>query len=406
LKTNISLEEAQSILTDKAMPTAEQNVYLLEAVGRVISKDIVAQENVPSFNRSPLDGYALLAEDTKTAAPNRPVKLKIIEELSPGNIAKKKVVAGTTIKVMTGSAIPEGANAIIKYEDVIKEGQFISICSLLKPGANIVRAGEDISRGQVVITRGNPITPPMVGVLASLGYSTIPVYTKPKVAIITTGDEIIDLNEDLSKGKLRNSNLYCLAAYCQALGAEPIIIGNVADQVESVSQAIARGLSAADLILITGGVSVGDNDPVKEAIKATGARELFWKVTMKPGSPTLAAIKDKKIVIGLSGNPASAVIAFYLMVVPVIKRLCGYEKYMWSQIEAKLANEFSKPSPIRRFLRGKMLAEDGTVKVVLTGKQANGVLTSLVGCNVLVDVPAGTGAIEAGENIKGYLISY
>lgn len=406
MKTNISLEEAQSILTSNALPTLDQNVSLIEAVGRVISKDIVAGENVPSFNRSPLDGYALLAEDTAKADPNRPAKLKIIEELPPGNIAKKNVLPGTTIKVMTGSVIPEGANAVVKYEDVIEEDQFISICSPLKPGANIVRAGEDILKGQLVAKKGYPISSPLIGVLASLGYSTIPVYTKPKVAIITTGDEIVDINEDLSKGKLRNSNLYCLAAYCQELGAEPIIIGNAADRAESVTKAIARALSLADLIVITGGVSVGENDPVKEAIKAAGAKMLFRKVTMKPGSPTLAAIKDNKIVIGLSGNPASAVIAFYLMVVPVIKRLSGYENYMWPQIEAEITNEFHKPSPSRRFLRGQLFIDDGTAKVTLTGKQANGVLSSLVGCNFLVDVPAGTGAIEAGQKVKGYLISY
>lgn len=405
MRRNVALEEAQSLLLKVVGSRPEKQVGLLAAAGRVLSRDIIAPLSLPSFDKSPLDGYALRAADVAAAGEAAPVRLEVIEEVAAGYAAAKPVTEGTAIKVMTGAPIPEGADIVIRFEDVTRQGNNALITTPLRAGTNIVRAGEDVKQGDFVAPSGALIVPPLVGLFSALGYEQISVYDKVKVALASTGDELIEPSQPLGPGKIYNSNLYNLAAACLKLGAEPVILGNVEDKAASVADRVARGLEAADLVITTGGVSVGDYDAVPDAMKLLSAQVLYHGVDVKPGSPALGAVKNGKPILSLSGNPAAAMITFELIGVPLIKKLMGRSVCFPAKIQAVFADDFVKPSPQRRFLRGKLHLGREANYVTLTGGQTNGVLQSLIHCNVLVDIPAGSGRVSRGQEVTALVVA-
>ncbi|MHB8073673.1 molybdopterin molybdotransferase MoeA [Desulfosporosinus fructosivorans] len=404
MKNNIQLEEAQSLLLNRIIPVGKCLVSLLESSGRVLSQDIKASTNIPPFSKSALDGYALIASDTRQADSSAPVQLRVIEETRAGFIAQEKVVSGTTIKVMTGSPIPNGANTLIKHEEVVRNGDYVSIFRTIKAQDNVIKAGEDIEQGKVVAQKGSLITPPLVALLAGLGISQVPVYAKAKIAFMSTGDELLDPSETLQPGKIYNSSLYGLMARCCEMGGQPLDLGIVPDEIDATTARISRGLEEADIVVSTGGVSVGDYDVMKDAMVGAGAEIIFWKVAMKPGSPIIAAVKDKKLIIGLSGNPAAAMVTFDMILTPLIKRLMGKNNPLPDKIQGVFADNFLKASPQRRFLRAKLERKDGVDCLKLTGAQASGILMSMIGCNVLVDIPAGSGPVIFGQRVSGHIV--
>lgn len=404
MKFNIPLEEAQGIILERCRPVGAELVHLTEALGRVLAKDIKAEENIPPFPRSPYDGYAFRAEDTAGVSESNPVILEVIEEVPAGYAPSKQVVSGKAVKILTGAPIPEGADAVTKYEETKIDGTNVAISTSFKSGENIVPAGEDVREGEMIACKGTMLTPPLIGLMSSLGLSEIEVYKRPRIAIISTGDELLDITEPLSPGKIRNSNAYTLAAYCKELGAEPLIMGTVKDKKDEAAKLITEGLKEADLVITTGGVSVGDYDVVGDAVAETGAETLFWKIEIKPGSPSLAAVKDGKLILALSGSPAAAMVIYQLAGIPLIKKLAGWTEVFHPQIEVILKSGFRKASPRRRFLRGRLIIENGTAYMEITGGQGNGVLRSLIDCDILAEIPAGSGPLKAGERLKAYLL--
>lgn len=405
MKTNISLEEAQDLLLEYCLPLTTEYADLHATLGRVLSEDICAQENIPPFARSPYDGYAFRAEDTCTASQTNPAVLEVIEEVPAGYAPTQKVTTGKAVKILTGAPIPEGADAVTKYEETVLNGKMVAIFTSFKPGENVVPAGEDVAKDELIAPQGIVISPPLIGLMASLGIVRVPVVKRPKIAIISTGDELVDIDQPLSPGKIRNSNSHTLAAYCRELGTEPFILNITKDKVEEVGAKILEGLAQADMVITTGGVSVGDYDVVGDAVDYIGAQTLYWKIEIKPGSPSLAAVKDGKMILGLSGSPAAALVIFHLLGVLFIKKLAGRTDYLPQQIEATLKNNFRKASPRRRFLRGRMMIEDGNVLMETTGDQGNGVLRSMMGCDLLAEIPEGSGPQPAGSKLKAFLLT-
>jgi len=404
MKQNISLEEAQELLLTKTILPGENSILLIDALGRILSRDIVAQENSPLFDRSPLDGYALLASDTVGATAAQPICLKVLEEIPAGYVASNKVISGTAIKVMTGAPIPEGADVVVKYEEVERERGIVSIFKPLKSRSNVVYAGEDITKGEVVAKQGNVVTPALIGLLAGLGISSVFVYQRVKVGILSTGDELLDAGESVRPGKIYDSSRCTLQARCLELGVEPVMLGNVADRQDLVAERIHEGLKHADLVITTGGVSVGDYDVVQDALNEVGAEMLFWKVNIKPGTPILAAKKENKIIVGLSGNPVAALITFDLLVIPLLKKMMGQKNCLYSVIQGTLLDEFRKTSERRRFLRARLVVKEGKILVRLTGIQNNSALKSMMECNLFVDVPAGSGPLHPGDCVSAYIV--
>lgn len=404
MKNNIALEEAQELLLVRATLVGKKNLSLSDCLTRILSEDIIARENIPPFARSPYDGYALKAEDTLQARKNSPVRLEIIEEVAAGYAPTKEIGSGKATKILTGAPIPKGADCVVKFEETKFSDNQVSIFSPLKAGENIVPAGEDVTEGETVAAKGTVITPPIMGLMASLGISVVSVFKRPRVAIISTGDELVDIYEPLTPGKIRNSNCYTLIGYIRSIGAEALVIGAARDKKEEVAALIEEGLERADMVITTGGVSVGDYDVVKEAVNQIGAEILYWKIEIKPGSPTLAAVKNGKVIMGLSGNPAAAMVIFQLLGIPFIKKMAGRKEYLFEKVDVVLKKDFKKPSPRRRFLRGRLVLEDGQTLMESTGDQGNGVLRSMIGCNALAEIPEGSGPVKAGEKLKAYLI--
>lgn len=404
MERNVSLEEAQQILLQAAVPTKVSTAPLHCASGRVLGRDVTARRNVPAFEKSAMDGYAVLARDTLSACNSRRIGLRVVEEIRAGIVAKNRVLPGTTIKVQTGAPIPEGADAVIKYEDVERVGDTILIPLSLRAGENVVPIGEDVKQGDIIARRGTMITPPMVGVFAGLGMNRVSVFRKVRIAISNTGDELLHPSEKPQPGKVYNRTFFALAARCRELGAVPVDVGISPDEVEATANRIAGGLAISDIVITTGGVSVGDFDFVEDALLRVGAGILLRGVAIKPGSPMIAAIKDDRIIIGLSGNPGAALTNFELLVVPLIKALIGLRHVLPPTFEGTMVDTFPKASPQRRFLRGRLDRKDGKDFIKLTGAQTNGVLMSMIDYNVLIDVPAGSGPVTFGQQVSGFLV--
>ncbi|HWP97903.1 MAG TPA: gephyrin-like molybdotransferase Glp [Syntrophomonadaceae bacterium] len=401
---NISLETAQELLSDIALPLGIAKVPLTYATGRILSKDIIAPHSIPHFAKSAMDGYALIASDTRSVSPHHQIRLEVIEEIRAGFEAEMEVTQGTTIKVMTGAPIPHGADSVVKWEDVHRYEGSLTISHTITPGENIVPIGEDVNQGDVIAVKGTTITPAMTAVFAGLGINRVPVYRKVRIAIFSTGDELIDPTRQIQAGKIYNSSLYGLSAQCKELGATPVDLGIAPDEVDATAARLKKGLEIADIVITTGGASTGDYDIVKDSFRRVGAQILFHGVSIKPGSPMLAAIKNGKFIIGLSGNPAAAMVTFDLIVVPLIKKLMGMKEIFPPKFQGIMVDNFPKSSQGRRFLRARLMREEGRNVVKLTGNQANGVLMSMIDCNVLVDIPAGSPPVVFGQTVSGFLV--
>ena len=402
----ISLEEAQDILSKIPKPIGTTYVHLTKAYNRVISEDIITDENLPPFDRSPYDGYAFLAADTIGAIKDNPVVLKITEEIPAGHFPSHAILSGETAKILTGAPIPLGADTVVKYENVVRQGEFISIFKPQSSGDNIVYKGEDLKSGEIIAKRGTPVSPPIIGLLASVGKTNIPVYQIPKVAIVSTGDELLDVEQKLKPGMIRNSSKHTIQAYLQKSGVEAFYAGTAPDKVEETAELIKEALRRSDVVITTGGVSVGDYDIIRFAVELIGAKILFWKVAIRPGGAVLAAVLDGKLILGLSGNPAAALLALHLLALPYLRILSGQTSKIQAgdKIDVYLLEEFKKPSPVRRFIWGKLIISNGQAYFSNTGRQGNAILHTLCNANLLGEIPAGSPPLEKGTMIKAHYI--
>lgn len=404
--THVSIEKANGILLSQDVKKDIINVPILDSLGCVLGEDIISDINMPPFDRSPLDGYALRSEDIVGANKENPITLEVIDYIPAGYVSSRKIESGQAIRIMTGAKIPNGANVIVRYEDTKFTDKEVKIYNYLKPNSNIVKAGEDIKKEDNVLKKGHVIGPADIGILATLGKSKVKVFSKPKVAILATGDELIDIEEIPSEGKIRNSNSYTIAAQVKKLGGEPVLTGRCIDKIEVIKESVKSNLEWADMIITTGGVSVGDADVVKEAFQEAGAKLLFWKVNMKPGTPIAVARYEDKLLFGLSGNPAAAYITFEKFVRPTILRIMGKTDYNFKKVQSTLESKFTKISKQNRYVRAITYYRDGQFFTKLPDKHSSGILTSLSGTNSLFYVPGGTGPYEEGESIEVELLNY
>lgn len=395
----IPLKQAIETLLERLSTVGKEKIPLDLAGGRVIGVDIYAKDNIPPFKRSPLDGYALRGEDTVEATAKKPKWLTILEEVPAGHLPTKNVTSGYATKILTGSPIPEGANVVVRFEDTTLRNGQVGITIPIRPGANIILPGEDIKKGELAIKQGVDISPGAAGMLASLGYHQVEVYRQPRVGLLSTGDELLGVDEPLQPGKIRNSNIYSLTAGVRETGGMPYNFGIVGDQDKMFLPRLQGMLKEVDMIITTGGASVGDYDTVKDVFHQLGAEILFWRVDIRPGTAMVGAIKDGKPLIGLSGNPGAAAIAFELLVRPIIRYLSGKQKLHRPRVRGTLLDGFPKNSPQQRYLRCQVEWKNNRWEAQLTGKQNPGVLKSLIEANGLIEVPKGSGPLEAGDEV-------
>ncbi len=395
--------EARDALLACVRPVASERVPLDAALGRILAEDLVAAENIPGFDRTAYDGYAFRAEDLAAASREAPVTLRITEEIPAGATPKKEVTPGFCAKVLTGAPIPPGADTVINYEVTEFTDEAVTFFGPVARGSNIVRAGEDVKKGAVLARRGEVVDPGTVGTLAAQGVTRPLVFRAPRVAVLSTGSELVDAGETPGPGQIRNTNAHTLGAALRRIGAEPVYLGIAVDTAEGIAALIAQGLRDCDAVLSTGGVSVGDYDLTPDAMASVGVEMLMRGVAIKPGMACAFGIRDGKLVCALSGNPASCVVNFYTVVLPALRALCGHRVPVPEEITLTLAGGFKKPSPVTRVLRGSLDLRDGTARFLPT-RQGNVMLSSTIGCNAYAIIPEGSGPLPDGTKLKGFLL--
>lgn len=395
---------ARELLLSRAAPVGTETVSLTDCFGRVLAQELRAAEDVPAFDRSPYDGYALRAVDTSDASAEHPVTLEIIEEIPAGAVPTKALTAGTASKILTGAPIPPGADAVINFEATRFTAETVTVFAPLAPGKNVVRAGEDVKRGALLAAAGTVIDAGLCGTLAAQGVAAPEVYRVPRVAVFSTGSELVEPDETVRPGCIRNTNAYSLCAALRGAGLEPVYLGTAGDRVEDIAALLEQGLQDCDAVVSSGGVSVGDYDLTPDAMERCGVELLLRGVALKPGMACAYGARDGKLVCALSGNPASSLINLYTVALPALKTLAGRADAVPAEIELTLRDGFPKKSGSTRVLRGRLALGTGRAELILPRDQGNVVLSSTVGCDAMAIVPAGSGPVPAGTVLKGFLI--
>jgi len=394
----IRVEEALKNILNAVSPLGLEKVNILDALGRVIGEDVYAGRAIPPKDNSAMDGYALRAEDTRGASEETPAILEVVEDIPAGSIPEKRIGPGQAARIMTGAPVPEGADAVVRMEDSRKENSRVAILVGAKVGQDIRRAGEDVQPGEKVISGGEVIRPAEVGMLASLGRSFISVHQRPLVAVIATGDELTEIDEPPSPWKIVSSNSYSLAALVLDCGAVPLQIGIAKDRREDLI-AKFRAAMRADLIVSSGGVSVGDYDLVKDVMRDEGNRMQFWRVAMKPGRPLAFGAMGQIPIVGLPGNPVSSMVSFEQFIRPAILKMMGHSNLFRRTIRARLGEDIDKKSGIRHFIRARIRRDEDGYTVITTGEQGSGILKSMVRANGLIVLSEETTKVRKGETV-------
>lgn len=396
MKSFISLEEAINILNDNVEHLDVEEVNLIDGINRVLATNIYSTIDNPPFDKSAMDGYAVIAEDSKLKE-----KIKVIDKVFAGEVCSSEVISKTAVRIMTGAPIPVGATAVIKQEDItLIEDNFIILNKSIKNNENICFKGEDISKGTLLVSKGKKLDFADIGIIASAGIDKIKVYKLPKIALISTGDEVIDIDNALTPGKIFNSNKYSIISRIKELGYDIKYTTHVKDCESNIEEYINRFSNDMDLIITTGGVSVGEKDLLNESIDNINGKKLFWKVKIKPGSAVLCSIINNALVVSLSGNPTAALTAFELFVKTSLEKMCGYDKVEVKREKAILGDNFSKKSPQRRFIRARAVIEEGKQMVYITQiKSGNGILSSNLNSNCMIEVQGGSEGLNIGERV-------
>ena len=397
MRQNISVEEALEAALSLAHPiTGTEELALFESYGRVLAQDLESKVNHPDADNTSLDGYACLEADTLSATPEHPVKLRLIGEAPAGKPFDGTVKPGEAVSVYTGAPIPKGADAVIRVEDTRREGGLVLLFAPASP-KDIRHKSDDLKAGEVYLRRGDLLTPGRVALAAAMGYAKIPVLRKPRVGILSTGDEVMEPGEALPYGGVYNSNSYSLAGLVLEAGGEPVLLGKVTDQPEKVRHKLQQA-AKLDLLLTSGGVSMGEYDVVRQLLEREG-RIHFWKVKMQPGGPLLLAEWDGLPLFGLPGNPVSSMVTFFLFGRAFLFKLLSRTDAPYSAIHA-IADTPFKPAPAKRVYRRAVLSyqPDG-YHVASTGNQSSGVLRSMAAGNALVVLEPGAAACS-GEVVQ------
>jgi len=399
----MTVEEALEKILSRIEPIGFEKVSVLDALGRVISEDMTAPRDLPPYDNSGMDGYAVRHENIRDASEKNPVRLEVIEDLRAGFISEKIIQRGQAIRIMTGAPIPRGADAVVPVEETRRGNGSVLILRPALPGGCIRRAGEDIKRGDRVIVRGDIIRPSEIGMLASMGKSFVPVYQRPTVAILCTGEELVDVGENLDGVKIVSSNSYTLAAQVRECGAVPIQLGIARDDKEEIREKLLHGLRS-DVLISSAGVSVGDYDFVRDVLRELGAEMIFWRVAMKPGKPVAFWMSGGKPAFSLPGNPVSSMVTFEQFVRPSLLKMMGHRQLFRPVIEATLKEEIRKEPGRRHFIRAVVSIDQKEYVATTTGPQGSGILRSMVRANGLIIIPEDCDLVRPGEKVKVQLL--
>jgi molybdopterin molybdotransferase len=416
----IPVEEALKKILSYVGALEPERKPILDCLGQVLAEDVHSDIDVPPLDNAAMDGYALRAEDTRGGSESSPVYLAVVGEVAAGSMPTKDVKPGTAIRIMTGAPLPEGADAVVQFENTDEvsrkssggDVRQIGILCQAKKRLNVRGRGEDIAKGTIIIKNGEVLRPQEIGVLASLGHPSALVVRRPIVAILATGDELIAVDQPLTPGKIHNSNTYTIAAEVSRYGGIPKILGIGRDSVQSLTEKIDEGLDA-DMLITSGGVSKGDYDMVKDVLAERGEIG-FWTVSMKPGKPIAFGIikkteggREKKVPhLGLPGNPVSSVVTFEQFARPAILKMMGKKMLTKPVIRAVIENDVVATDERRLFARVNVTKRGGQYYASITGHQGSGILTSMTRANGLAVIPENSRGVKAGDIVEVQMLDW
>jgi molybdopterin molybdotransferase len=402
----ISVDAARETILAHCRALGAEHTAITEALGRVLAETVEAPFDIPPRDNTAMDGFAVRAADVAGASSDDPVELDVIADLPAGFVAERAVGPKEAIRIMTGAPIPAGADAIVIVEHTESVDSRVRIFRPAAMGAHIRRAGEDVRVGEVVLDAGIKIRSGEVGMLASLQRPFVRVFRRPTVAIVSTGDELVEVGEPLRPGTIVNSNSYSLGALVREAGARPLVLPIARDSQESIREALVNAVDSADFVVTSGGVSVGDYDFVKPVLDDLGATIHFWRVAMKPGKPVVFATLSGKPFFGLPGNPVSSMVGFHLFVGPAIRKAIGYRADQWVRptVDALLENDIRSTGDRRTFIRARVSWRDGALRASTRPAQGSGVLSSMLAANGLIVVDEGVTSAAKGASVPVYLL--
>lgn len=411
MNSYLSVQEAQQRILTAFKVKPVELVPLEQANQRVLAQDIIADINLPPFDNSSMDGFAVRAEDVRLATRDHPVILQVIADIPAGISPELALQAGQTARIMTGAQMPKGADAIVpvEYTDASQDPnsrlpEHVRVFHAPQPGEYMRPAGQDVHQGEVVLTVGKKLTPQDIGLLASLGVTPVPVYQKARVAILTTGDELITPDQSLQPGKIRDSNSYTIAAMIEMSDAVPIRLGNAPDDPEAIKKSLDLAVDQrVDLILTSAGVSVGTYDFVRTIIEQHGHLE-FWRVNMRPGKPIAFGIYKGIPLIGLPGNPVSSFVGFVVFVRPILQKMVGIPQGRQGLLRVRLAEPVESDGR-ETYFRCSIRIENGILTATLAGHQGSANLVGLTRANALLIIPAGVKSLPAGAELEALPIT-
>ena len=398
----LSVEEARQRMLDTIPILSTEKREILSCANYVLAEALHAEENIPPFDNSAMDGYAVRAADVQNASEDEPAILTIVETIAAGYAPTQQVAAGQASRIMTGAMMPEGADAVVMQEVTQRDGDTVKIFESIDKTGNVRFTGESVAEGQQVMGKGKYLRPPEISMLASLNRPEVTVYRKPTVAIVSTGDELLLLGDPLEPGKIRESNRYGLYAQVEEAGGIPIDMGIAPDDEAEIERIFRDALAKADALITSGGVSVGEHDFVKSVLERLGEVN-FWRVAMKPGKPQAYGISDGKPIFGLPGNPVSSLVVFELFVRPALLKMAGHTELLRPTFKATLAEPVTNKDGRVNYMRAILKASDGQYTAETTGPQGSGILHSLVLANGLITIPSGV-TLQAGEAVDAQFL--
>lgn len=402
--TLISVEEALKIVIEEANILETETTDLLSSLKKVLAEDVYSKDNLPPFNKSAMDGYAIKSEDTIKCSMENSLKLKIKGIIKAGDFCKTQLQQGEAYKIMTGAPIPKGADAVIKIEKVEASKNEIFIFHPVKKNENILKLGEEIKEGTLAIPKGNIIRPAEIGILSSLGYSTVKTFKVPKISLIITGDELIDVTEDLSLGKVRNCNEYSLSALIKNLNSELKSYGIIKDRPEIIFNKMKEAFEYGDIVISSGGVSVGDYDFIEMILNKIGAEIKFSTVAIKPGKPITFATYKNKLFFGLPGNPLAVINTFEQFVSPAIKKMMGRTDIIEEEFPVILTNDLKSSKGRTNYVYVNIKKENGIYYAYTIGSQSSNRLVTIGKANGVVIIDKDTSIVKAGDVVNGKFI--
>ncbi len=394
----ITVEEALSTILNEITPLGLESTDILGGLGRVLGADVKAERGNPPWDNSAMDGYALRHADISGASVEAPVTLKVIYDLPAGQVPAGPVGDGEAVRIMTGAPVPAGADAVVMVEKTQSVEGGVILAAPARAGENIRKAGEDFRAGDTVISAGSVLRPAEAGMLATIGAPFVSVYRRPRVAVLSTGDELCDAGEVPPPGKISNSNGYSLSALVVEAGGVPVNLGIARDTKESLHEKLVSAM-ACDCIISSGGVSVGDYDFVKDVLSEMGSSMKFWKVAMKPGKPLAFGVIGGKPAFGLPGNPISSMVAFEQFVRPSLLKMAGHTRILRRRLKALLTADIKIKPGRMNFLRAELQMTDGGFAVTPLDGQGSGMISTMVRANSFIVVPKDSAGYRKGETV-------